>query len=153
MGHACHTYHPNTSRFSFSKVSGHRIVLSADEGVFLAELDDVPGVPWAVRLIPARVDPGCAISGCVVTFLDSNPENQRQMDAMMPRCQYVHLHPNDDDFTQVNPPITWFAVFFPNGIFQKVLSWNFNKTILIPSMNGIFTYICLFLRVKSVQCR
>ena len=26
-------------------VSGHRIVLSADEGVFLAELDDVPGVP------------------------------------------------------------------------------------------------------------
>ena len=28
-----------------SEVSGHRLLLSADEGVFLAELDDAPAVP------------------------------------------------------------------------------------------------------------
>ena len=27
------------------KVSGHRILVSADEGVFLAELEDMPAVP------------------------------------------------------------------------------------------------------------
>ena len=35
-------FQPNTSD---PKVSGHRILVSADEGVFLAELEDMPAVP------------------------------------------------------------------------------------------------------------